>query len=377
MTDMSAVAAETEESSPVGGDDPGLPAALEQHAEAPPPAWGRVALTWGIRLLLGLAILLFLRSWANDEWIDVLNRGFIAGIGALGLNLLLGHTGLVSIGNAAFLGIGAVTAAQVAIYLEWPIYVAVLLGGLGAAAVGLVVAIPSLRIKGLYLAIGTLALQYVIVDWALRSIQTNQVGDGGYIIPRTTLFGLDTFDIKSWYWPLAVLMVVALLVSRSLIRTKPGRAWHAIRERPPVAQMSGISVWRYKIWAFVISSFFIGVGGALTAYYIGNVSYTNFTLQVAIDYLVMVIVGGLGSTYGPIFGAMFVVALPRLIDDARGPLHLDAIVESSDIFLVQGVLAGLAVVLMILLEPRGLASLATRIWAFLVDRVGRLRRAPS
>jgi branched-chain amino acid transport system permease protein len=173
--------------------------------------------------------------------------------------------------------------------------------------------------------------------------------------------GDTALDLRSWYWLIAALLVVEVIAVQVLLRRTPGRAWHAIREAPVLATMSGISVWRYKVWAFALSSFLVGVAGACYAYFIGNVSVANFSLDIAIQFIAMIVLGGLGSTYGAIVGAFFFVCLPRLLIELRDGLGLGTeALTGGTIALINGAVAGAVVVLVILVEPRGLAAMMDR-----------------
>jgi branched-chain amino acid transport system permease protein len=224
---------------------------------------------------------------------------------------------------------------------------------------GLLLAIPSLRIKGLYLAMATLAFHFLAI-FVVREIQRGQVGSSGFRMPRAALFGVEIHGLRAWYIFLVVFLGLSLLFTRTLLVRKPGRAWRAIRGGPALASMSGVSIWRYKIWAFVVSSFLIGVAGAVLGYYTGSVSYETFTLHMAIVYLAYVIIGGMGSIYGPVVGAFFLFLLPTFVEWLRDVLSLERVISSSEIFFVQGAMIGLAIVVMILVEPLGLAALARR-----------------
>jgi branched-chain amino acid transport system permease protein len=303
------------------------------------------------------AILVVVGLGASEFWIDVANLAIIAAIGAVGLDLLLGHTGLISVGNAALLAIGAFVVANVTAQADVPFVAGVLLSGVVCGAVGAVVALPALRITGLYLAIATMGFHFVAI-WALRRWQTSDVGDSGYTIPIAQPFGFELLELRDWFVLLAVLLVLVVLMYRTLVTSRPGRALHAIRERPALAAMSGISVTGHKVTAFVISSFLVGVAGGLTAYYIGHVSYSNFaSLGIAIQYLAMVILGGLGTVYGPVIGATVIVMLPHLVTELRVRLNLEDAVSNTDIYLVQGAIVGIIVSAMVVLQPRGLAGL--------------------
>lgn len=324
--------------------------------------------------IIGLVVMLLtvagVHSFAPEKWIDVTNLAFMAAIAAIGLDLVLGHTGLVSVGNAAFLAIGATTVAMLNHHRSTPMLLSLLIAGAVCAVVGAVVAMPSLRISGLYLAIATLAFHFIAL-WAIREIQTKQVGDSGFVIPQAKVFGTELFALRTWYVFLAITLGIVLALYRSLLIRKPGRSLHAIRERPALAAMSGISVWKYKVGAFAISSFLVGMAGGLQAYYIGNVSYANFSLNMAIEYLAMVIVGGLGSTYGAVVGAWFVVSLPYFVKNARESFHLDQHISPTDINFYQASLVGIVVVLVIIFQPRGLAAIGSSVRDFVAKRVRR------
>ena len=355
--------------------DPHAPEAADLPAAEPSrrdPRW---------RPLIGfsaaaLAALVF-GLQASNQWIDIANNALIASIAAVALNLLLGHTGLVSIGNAAFLAVGAVAAAQVAAVHDGPFWLAAIVGTAAAAFVGLLLAIPAARIKGLYLAMGTLAFHFIVVAF-VQKLQTNQVGSAGYQLPNASLAGVEFRTIRTWYVVLLICLAVALVFVRALLTRKPGRSWRAIREQQSIAAMSGISVWRYKVWAFVISSAMVGFAGVLSAYYIGIITSETFVLHLAVLYLAYVIIGGMGSMYGPVFGAFFLVSLPHIVENSRSAFGVGA--TDQNIFFIQDAAIGAAVVLMILIEPHGLARLASRLLRQLeraIAVVGSSRRSRS
>lgn len=329
----------------------------------PGDARGRRLRAWAPFLTL-VIVLVAVWGLSSPLWIDVANLVMIAAIAAIGLDLLLGHTGLISVGNAALLGIGAFGVALVNRAMEVPFLLAVLLSGVVCGLVGIVVALPSLRITGLYLAIATLGFHFVAI-WGLRELQTALVGDSGFVVPVANLFGYEIVALYDWFAVLAVFLLVTVLLYRTLIRHKPGRALHAIRERPALAAMSGIPVTGTKVTAFVVSSFLVGIAGGLSAYYIGHVSYADFgSLHIAIEYLAMVILGGLGSTYGPILGAAVIVSLPHLIQTARTSLELAEVVASTQLFLVQGAAVGLVVAFIVIVQPRGLVGVGHALLAW-------------
>jgi branched-chain amino acid transport system permease protein len=315
-----------------------------------------------LKFILGLAAVAALLLWVpslEPFWLNIVNLAIIAALAALGLDLITGHAGIVSAGNAAFMGVGALVAAQAATYWNLPFLAAVVLGGLGAAIAGVIVAVPSLRISGLYVAIGTLAIHFIVL-WLFQTVQQHQVGEIGYSMLAPSLFGLKLFELKNWYFVLLAILALVTASQRALIRTKPGRALHAIREQPAVASMSGVNVAAYKITAFALSSFVIGVSGALWAFYIGNVSYATFTLTIAIQQIAMVVVGGMGSIYGPIAGAFLLTSLPQVLQRIQTDWDI-SVIPPNQIFFVQGAIGGLAIALVIMFQPRGLAEIARQL----------------
>jgi branched-chain amino acid transport system permease protein len=312
---------------------------------------------------------------SNGVWTDLIDQSLMAAIGATALDLVLGHSGMVSIGNAAFMAIGALGTAELTLYAHVPVLLAVLGGGLAAAVVGTVVAIPALRIRGLYLAASTLAVQFVFV-WVMEQTEAAQLGTSGagYLMPIPSLFGWQIVTPKDWYVLLIVVVAIVILLVRALLLSKPGRAWHAIRENEDIARLSGLSVRNYKIGASAISAFLIGIGGSLLACYIGTVDYQTYTLSLAITYLAMVILGGMGTIYGPLIGAFVLTFLGHFIQSIASALNLDtgtAAVRSS---LVQAGVIGLVMVVVIMLAPGGIG----RILGSAAQRVaGYRRRAPA
>jgi branched-chain amino acid transport system permease protein len=310
-----------------------------------------------IALVVFLFALALVPRFATTYWLDVLNRIGIAVIGALGLNILVGFTGQISIGHAAFLAVGAYATAILETKAGLPFYLAIPVAALLAAAFGLVFGIPSLRLKGLYLAIATLAAHfittYVIIHW-----ESMTKGVFGLMVPPATVFGLPLDSDARIFYLIFALTVPAVLVTKNLFRTKVGRAFIAIRDRDVAASVMGVSLYRYKLLAFVISSFYAGVAGGLMAHHSRILFPDAFTLLVAIDYLAMIIIGGMGSILGSIFGAVFMTLLPEVLKltatSLTGvyPQAFGLIASARDIVF------GLAVIFFLTYEPQGLA----RIW---------------
>ena len=310
-----------------------------------------------IALVIFLVVFAFVPRFAGTYWLDVLNRIGIAVIGALGLNILVGFTGQISIGHAAFLAVGAYATAILELNAGLPFYLAIPLAALLTSAFGLVFGIPSLRLKGLYLAIATLAAHFIttygIIHWERMT-----KGVLGLMVPPATIFGLPLDSDARIFYLIFALAVPAVLFTKNLFRTKVGRAFIAIRDRDVAASVMGVSLYRYKLLAFVISSFYAGVAGGLMAHHSRILFPDAFTLLVAIDYLAMVIIGGMGSILGSIFGAVFMTLLPEILKltatSLTGiyPQAFGAIASARDIVF------GLAVIFFLTFEPQGLA----RIW---------------
>jgi branched-chain amino acid transport system permease protein len=242
-----------------------------------------------------------------------------------------------------------------------------------AALIGIIVGIPSLRIKGIYLAIATLAAQ-LIIEWTINHVEWISGGVQASIeIPRPSLFGHPLASETSIYLFLMFFVVLAIVGTLNLVRSRIGRAFIAIRDQDIAAEIIGIDIFRYKLYAFAISSFYAGVAGALESYYLGIANYEQFQLDVSIDYLAMVIIGGLGSVLGSIFGAIFVTLLPivtRWALDAGGGLFLSEAHLANLVPNLRLVIFGGLIIFFLIVEPDGLARLWQnirsyfRVWPF-------------
>jgi branched-chain amino acid transport system permease protein len=305
--------------------------------------------------------------------LSILNLILIAVVGALGLNILVGYTGQISIGTGAFMSVGAYTAANLISHLHAPFYIALPAGGLMAALIGAVVGIPSLRIKGIYLAIATLAAQ-LIIEWTINHVPAISGGvQASITIPRPSVFGVPLKSEAQIYCFLMFFVVLALVVTLNLVRSRIGRAFVAIRDQDIAAEIIGINIFRYKLWAFAISSFFAGVTGVLESYYLGIANYEQFQIDVSIDYLAMVIIGGLGSVLGSVLGAIFVTLLPiitRLFLEQFGAVLFPGADLLNVIPNLRLVIFGALIIFFLVVEPEGLNRLWRnirnyfRVWPF-------------
>jgi branched-chain amino acid transport system permease protein len=288
-------------------------------------------------------------------WMDVLNRILIAIIAATGLNILTGFTGQISLGNAAFLAVGAYSTAFFAGKLGLPFPIVIPLAGTTAALVGMVFGIPSLRLKGLYLAVATLAAHFV-VEFTSTHWESVTGGVNGISVPAAKLGGLELDGDRKLFYLILALAIGMLFFAKNLFRTKTGKAFVAIRDQDISAEVMGVNVFKYKLLSFGVSSFYVGVAGSLVAYHGHIISPENFPITVAIDQLGMIIIGGLGSILGSIFGAVFITLLPEVLRVGTGALT-ESFPRLVDLFapLKQGIF-GLAIVLFLLFEPDGLAA---------------------
>jgi branched-chain amino acid transport system permease protein len=327
---------------------------------------------WSIAVILVLAFLI-VPLLLTDYYLSIINLISVAIVGALGLNVLVGYTGLVSIGHGAFMSVGAYTAANLAVRLDAPFWVSLPLGGLMAAAVGAVVGVPSLRIKGLYLAIATLAGQ-LIIEWTINHVTWISGGVQASIeVPRPSLFGIQISSQRGMYFFLLAFVVLAIMGVMNLMRTRVGRAFVAIRDQDIAAEIIGINIFRYKLLAFAISSFYAGVTGVLYTYYLGIANYEQYQITTSIDYLAMIIIGGLGSVQGAVFGAIFVTLLPiviRIAMETFGGLLFSSGALLNIIPNLRLIVFGLLIIVFLIVEPEGLNRLWRnirsyfRVWPF-------------
>jgi branched-chain amino acid transport system permease protein len=309
----------------------------------------------------------------DEYYLSIVNLISIAVVGALGLNVLVGYTGQISVGHGAFMSVGAYTAANFAVRLGWPWPVTLVLGGLMAALVGAIVGIPSLRIKGLYLAIATLAGQ-LIIEWTINHVTFISGGVQASIeVPRPHLGAHAIASQHDMYFFLLSFVVVALIGTMNLVRSRIGRAFVAIRDHDIAAEIIGIDIFRYKLLAFAVSSFYAGVAGVLYTYYLGVANYEQYQIVVSIDYLAMIIIGGLGSVLGSVFGAIFVTLLPILIRyamEAFGGLFFSPEAVLNIIPNLRLIVFGTLIIVFLVVEPEGLNRLWRnirnyfRVWPF-------------
>lgn len=307
-------------------------------------------------VVVGLCLLVGFPFTVSGFWIGVANLAAIAAIGALALNLLTGYTGQLSLGHSGFLAAGSFTVGILVGQWNLPFWITLPAAVVVGMAVGVLVGVPALRLRGIYLSISTLAAYFVILSFAIE-YQSKFGGSSGVLVPAPEIGPWVLRGERNWYFVLMALVAGATLLTLNLNRSHIARAWLTIRERELAASALGINVPLYKVMSFVISTAMTAFAGALSAYYTAFVSAEAFTFLVTIEYLAMILIGGLGSVLGALLGAVFVTVLPFLVERAVEVLSLPATFKTH-LFAVQ---IGLFAVLMLgflMFEPRGLA----RIW---------------
>jgi branched-chain amino acid transport system permease protein len=296
-----------------------------------------------------LAVALLLAPWSvGDYWMTQLSFILIYSIAGLGLMVLAGFTGLASLGHAAFLGVGAYTQAYLLSH-GWPFVLTLPCAAALSAMVGVVVGLPALRVKGIYLAIATLAFGF-IVEEVLARWESVTGGNSGRNVPGVSIFGWEAGSGAGFYYVCLVVCAFATLGVLNLLRSGTGRAFIAIRDSEISAQSMGIPIAQYKTLAFAISAALTGAAGALYAHKLAFISPDQFGALQSIELLLVVVVGGVGSVHGAFLGAIFLIALPQFIAVSKDWLP-PAMGQASGL---QGLIYGAVLVGIVLFEPLGL-----------------------
>jgi branched-chain amino acid transport system permease protein len=325
----------------------------------------RVSLAAFAILLLGFPLL------ASPFQLDLACQVFLASIGSLSLMLLTGYAGQISLGHAGLLAAGAYSVGILFKEVNAPFWVTLPAAALSGGILGVVFGLPSLRLRGLYLAVSTLALHFVVV-YLGAEYETKRGFSTGVVIDPPQIGSFAITNGRHWYFILLVAAVGALLLCVNLLRSRTGRAWGAIRTHETVAEALGISVSGYKLAAFVISSAMTSVAGALFAYYRGFVSVEAFSLFLTIQYAAMIIIGGMGSLLGALLGAVFVTLLPYGIESALRSLP-GAERYASAIFAVNYAAFGAVMILFLVFEPQGLVGIWRRLQSYFLSWPYRYR----
>lgn len=285
------------------------------------------------------------------------NFALIAIIGAVSLNLLTGYTGLISLGHAGFFAVGGIVGAFFGVQLGWPFPLVLLLSGLVGALVGVIVGLPSLRVRGLYLLLATLGLHFIMVYLFLR-YQIANFGVVGVRYPRPFVFGWEITTPFRWYWLLLPLVAFFVIVTKNLLRSREGRAFVAIRDHDIAASAAGVNLAAQKLKAFAVSSFIATVAGTLFVWNISAATNEVFTLTLAIEFIAIIIIGGLGSILGAILGALLWQLLPGTIStlsatvDPSTPVIGNLLSRNSAQF--NQLVLGAIIILVLVFKPDGL-----------------------
>jgi len=320
-----------------------------------------------------LAVLVLLAATApfilSDFWLSVLNFTAIAAIAAIGLNLLTGFTGQVSLGHAFFVGLGAYTAGYLGGDRGLPFLVWLPAAGLLGALVGLAIGPFALRLKGLYLAIVTIGLVF-LGEHLFLNLRSITGGPQGRSIPSPEIGGLDFGKLgglsrdQSFFFLAIPVLALATLFAKNVVRSRPGRAFQAIRDREVAAAVIGVNLARYKVSAFALSSFYAAAAGALYGSYLRYVTPEQFGLLFSIQFVAMIIVGGVGTIFGSILGALFIVLIPRLVEQFSDSIPFLSKTSSGgglDVFTFNQLIFGVLIVVFLVAEPLGLAGIWQRI----------------
>ena len=336
--------------------------------------------------IVALLVLYYLAPNVLTEFqLDVGNRVGVLAIGAIGLNLLTGYTGQVSLGHAFFVGVGAYTAAHFGTEQEWPLFLWLPLAALFGGIIGAFIGPFALRLRGNYLAIITLGLLFVGLHVFDNWESVTGGGAGTSIAPPMEIGPLNFTDLElggaaytrnaSLWFLIWGLVGIVMLLARNLVRTRPGRALQAVRDRDIAAEIIGVSLGRYKVGAFAVSSMLAALSGGLYAvlqqYVAPNEFGGQLGLFLSIQFIAIIIVGGVGTLFGSILGALVVGALPRLIESLSGNVDLPLVSGDQGgregiitVFSLNQMIFGLLIVIFLLFEPRGLAAVWLRIKAY-------------
>jgi len=329
----------------------------------------------GMALLFALAVVGV--PLLADEYLfrAILIPFLILSLAALGLNILVGYCGQISLGTGAFMAVGAYAAYNFFVRIEgMPLLLALLLGGACATVVGVVFGVPSLRIKGLYLAVATLAAQF-FVDWAFLRISwfTNNSSSGSVSVSGLNVLGRPIETPQEKYLLCLAILIVFAMAAKNLVRSHIGREWMAIRDMDVAAAVIGIRPVHAKLTAFAVSSFIVGVAGALWGFvHLGSWEPAAFSIDRSFQLLFMIIIGGLGSIMGSFFGAGFIVVLPILLNQALPALGdlFGITITTASIAHAESMIFGALIVFFLIVEPHGLARLWSigkqklRLWPF-------------
>ena len=308
--------------------------------------------------ILGIVAICFAPLLFSEYWLSQMIMIGIYGIAALGLNILVGFTGQISIGHAAFFLLGAFTSAYISNKFPVPVFFSIPLAGIVTAIIGLIFGLPAARLKGLYLVIATLAAQYILLDFFSRA----EWFSGGSVPAMAnpfSIFGYTLRGDRQYFYVVLAYLVVSYLLVTNLMRSRDGRALVAIRDHYLSAEIMGINLTKYRTLSFGLAAFFAGIAGALYAHYQLVVSNEGFGIERSILFLAMVIIGGTGSIMGTLMGTAFVVLLPESMEwiaaEMKGGAIDRALQLNNNITFLREIAIGLIIIAFLIFEPDGLA----------------------
>ncbi len=316
----------------------------------------RIFQTWFVRIWMITFLLLcaLFPLFASKYMISTMIEVGIAIIACHGLNLLTGFTGQISLGHAAFMGVGAYTSS-ILVSQGIPFSFSLVCAGAMAASIGMIFGIPSLRLRGLYLAMATIAAQFII-EFTIRRWDKLTGGVEGMYVEPGSLGPLHFDDRVHLYYLTFILAVAVTLATKNIIRSRSGRAFVAIRDRYLAAEVIGVNLFKYRLMSFAVSSFFAGIAGALMAQYLEVITHESFTISQSIDYLAMCIVGGLGHMLGGFFGVGFWFILERILEVINTSLNTAFPDHVTWFVSIREIVFGMVIILFLIFEPDGLAA---------------------
>ena len=317
--------------------------------------------------ILGIALICLATMVFSDYWLSILIQIGIYGIAALGLNILVGFTGQISIGHAAFFLLGAFTSAYLSSKMSIPVFFAIPLSGIVTAIVGLLFGLPAARLKGLYLVIATLAAQYILIDFFSRA-EWFSGGSVPAMAEPFSIFGYVLRGDRQYFYVVLAYVVVSYLLVTNLMRSRDGRALVAVRDHYLSAEIMGINLTKYRTLSFGLAAFFAGIAGALYAHYQLVVSNEGFGIERSILFLAMVIIGGAGSIMGTLMGTAFVILVPEAMEwismELKGGVIDKALALNNNLTFLREIAIGVVIIAFLVFEPDGLAHRWRQIKAY-------------
>ncbi|MGQ9646941.1 MAG: branched-chain amino acid ABC transporter permease [Thermodesulfobacteriota bacterium] len=310
----------------------------------------RTRFQWGV-LVVFLLFLLTCPLFFSDRMLTIMTMIGIAVISVHGLNILTGYCGQISIGHAGFMAVGGYTSAILCAKAGMPFWAALPCAALAAGITGLIFGLPSLKIKGFYLIMATIAAQFIII-WTIIQLRSITGGADGLSVPKPAIGNIVLSSKASYFYLVMAFTCLATILTKNIVRTRAGRAFIAIRDNDLAAEVMGISLWSYKLQAFFIGCVYAGVAGSLLIHYYSFASTDQFPFMDSVWYLGMLIVGGMGSTTGAIFGAVALRLLDELVTMV-GPVLSAAVAPQAAASLAL-ISHGLIIIIFLIFEPRGL-----------------------